>query len=161
MNKGTMKFKQKQEKARLLYLNSNLNQKQIAEQIGVTENTIGNWIEKFEWREFKAALTVTKEQIVKNTYLQIATIQDKVTNEKRVPTVSETDQMLKLGKLISDLDKKIDASIIIQVFIDFGNWAMGKDRAENGQNEKEYLDFVKRMVNFQDLYITNVLNRNT
>lgn len=151
-----MKYKQKQEKAKILYLNSSLNQKQIAEQVSVTENTISKWVEKFGWKTVKAAMSVTKDSIIKNAYAQIAAIQDKITGEERISTPAETDQMLKLSKLISDLNKKIDASVVIQVFTDFE-----KNLHQRTHSDRELnIEFLKKVNRYHDLYVTNMLNDN-
>jgi transcriptional regulator with XRE-family HTH domain len=156
-----MKFKQKQEKARILFLNSNLTQKGIAENVGVTENTISSWIEKFGWRDLKTATTVTKDEVIKMTWRQIADITQKANDEKRTQTPAETDQILKLSKVIKEAEGVINAPIVMQVFIDFDKFLINKLSELKGAKGTEGIEFVKKVNEFQDLYITNLLNDNT
>src|SRR5690606_34412866 len=52
---------QAREYAKTLFLSENLHQKVIAERVGVTEKTIGRWIEVGGWRKLKRSLLTTKQ----------------------------------------------------------------------------------------------------
>ncbi len=52
--------------ARVLYVDKGKTAKQIALEVGVNENTIGKWIEKFNWKKDKAAKILNKESREEN-----------------------------------------------------------------------------------------------
>ncbi|MFK5855121.1 MAG: helix-turn-helix domain-containing protein [Bacteroidota bacterium] len=152
-----MNYKHKREKAKILYLNSDLSQKKIAENIGVTENTISSWIDKYGWRELKAAMTVTKDKVVEMTWRQIAEIGQKAIDEERTQTPAETDQIVKLLKVVKEAEGVINVSIVMQVFMDFDKFLM--NRVPSSKDD-EKLNLVKKINEYQDLYVTNMINHN-
>ena len=151
-----MKYKQKQEKARLLYLNSDLNQKQIAENIGVTENTISKWIEKFGWKKLKVAMSITKDKIIATTYLQIAEIQQKAIDEDRTLSPSESDQILKLSKVVKDLSGSLGVVTVIGVLMNYGNYI--QKRMSGDRSYMSFDDF-KKMVSYHDDFVSFMMNQ--
>ena len=54
---------QRKEFARMLYMQGH-TQKEIAEKVGVTRNTISAWINSEKWGELKAAKTITRKELV-------------------------------------------------------------------------------------------------
>lgn len=57
--------------AKILYINQNLSQKEIAERVGVTEKTIGKWIIKGGWDKLRRSLLTTKKQQIAMMYDQL------------------------------------------------------------------------------------------
>ncbi|NQU32760.1 MAG: helix-turn-helix domain-containing protein [Bacteroidetes bacterium] len=152
-----MSYKVKREQAKILYLNTDLSQKRIAENLGVTENTISSWIEKYGLRDLKAAKTITKGKVVEMTWRQIADIGQKAQDEERILTPAETDQILKLSKVIKEAEGLINVTIVMQVFLDFDKWLMDKMTSDKSMNDIELL---KKINSYQNLYITNMMNNN-
>lgn len=105
--------------AEQLYVQAGMTFKAIAEKLTVTEKTIGSWAKQGQWKELRAAHTITKDKIVKNLYLNILEIQEKAQEEERILSSKESDQIVKLSQTIENLDKRIALSVIIQVFQDF------------------------------------------
>lgn len=137
----------KKEQAQELYVFTDMAQNEIAEQLGITTKTISVWKREGKWEEIKAARTVTKNQIIQNTYLQIASIYKKAKEEDRNVTVAETDQLIKLGKLIEAIDKKLSLSVIIQVFKELTGFIMNID-----------VDFAKELNKYQQEFINSRVN---
>ena len=69
-----MTREQKRNKARRLYTGSNLTRKQIAEDVGWTEKTLRNWIDKEDWDSLKDAKTITRRQLLQDAYSQLKAI---------------------------------------------------------------------------------------
>lgn len=121
-----MKIKAKKETAKKIFLDTSLTQKEIAERVGVTENTLSKWIREGEWRELKAARRATKDEIIKHTFNQINKIYEEADKDARLLTAKETDQVLKLTKTIDSLKTKINAIVVMEVFMEFDNWLLAQ-----------------------------------
>lgn len=76
-----MKNSDKKALGKNLFINSNLNRKQIAEQIGCTEKTLRTWIENDNWEDLKNSLTITRPQLLQESYAQLKAINEKIKND--------------------------------------------------------------------------------
>ena len=52
--------------------------KDIAAQVGVTEKTLRNWIDKGDWDAMKDAETITRSKLLQDSYKQLAAINNKI-----------------------------------------------------------------------------------
>lgn len=75
---------QAKEFAKSLYVNEDLHQKVIAERVGVTEKTLGKWINDGGWKKLKTSLLTTKENQISNLYDQL----EKITEEIRTRAIT-------------------------------------------------------------------------
>jgi DNA-binding transcriptional MerR regulator len=66
-----MKNAQKKELARGLYINSSLNQTEIATQVGTTPKTLRTWINEGGWSEIKQSKTLTRPHLLQQAYLRL------------------------------------------------------------------------------------------
>ena len=76
-----MTNKEKKQLARSLFIKSGINRKQLAQQVGCTEKTLRSWIEKEGWEQVREAETITRSQLIKDAYRQLAAI-NQVINEQ-------------------------------------------------------------------------------
>ena len=53
--------KQKKEWAKVLYVKENLTQKEIADKVGSTRQSVSRWISEGKWEELKVGMTLTTE----------------------------------------------------------------------------------------------------
>ena len=53
---------QKKDWAKMLYTKETLTQAEIAERVGVSRVTVNNWINKENWEQLKASVTITREE---------------------------------------------------------------------------------------------------
>lgn len=112
----------KKEIAKLLYINNDFTQKNIAEKIKVTENTIGKWVKDEKWDEQKKALSVSKTTLLKKMYSYLETILDK--EEGSIVA----DRVVKITRAIERLqDKKASFENYIEVFQNFTNYVSRED----------------------------------
>lgn len=103
-----------------LYMRTEMTQKEIALQAGVGSDTISDWVRKGNWKELKAANSVTRAQVINNTLMQIKELQDEINGrEKKYPTPKESDTMIKMSNLIRDLDKSLSLPDYISVCTEF------------------------------------------
>lgn len=122
--------KQKKEWAESLYLNNHLTQKEIAAKVGVSSNTVSNWVKKEKWEERKAGLTLSREAQLDNLYRQVVEINAAITGKKkgeRYPTTKEADILSKLSASIKNMESDAGISEIISVGMRFIKWVRQVD----------------------------------
>lgn len=76
-----MKIVDKKNLAQSLYVKSDLSRKQIAENAGVTEKTLRNWISEGEWDKQRDAIQITRPQLLQEAYSQLKAINEKIKTE--------------------------------------------------------------------------------
>lgn len=76
-----MTNKQKKLVARSLYLKSQMNRKQIANQVNVTEKTLRKWIDEGDWDTVKEAETISRKELLREAYAQLRAINKKINDE--------------------------------------------------------------------------------
>ena len=122
-----MKVNDKKELAKLLFTKDNLDQKEIAEKVGVSEKTISKWVNANdeEWKKLRQSLIVTKEQQLRRIYDQLdelnATIMKREPG-KRYADSKEADTMVKLTAAAKNLEADASVADIIEVQKRFLNW---------------------------------------
>lgn len=119
-----MKNSEKKEKARALFLNSSLNQKEIASQVKVTEKTLRKWREDEDWQTLRDLKTITISQLRQDTYSQLRAINKEINELKNGDIKSRKilfDSKAILGK---ELDRLSDSPLHIYIGImdEFIGW---------------------------------------
>ncbi len=116
----TISREAKRNLARELYLTNKYQQKEIAQMVGVSENSVGRWVKDGKWELLRANLTTTKESVLANWYAQLAAlnkiIADRPENE-RFPTSSESDRIIKISAAIKKLETETGIAEITSVCI--------------------------------------------
>lgn len=69
---------QKKEWAKQLFCEGEILQKAIAAKVGISERTIGIWIEKENWKLLKKSLLMTKQEQLANLYDQLTEINEAI-----------------------------------------------------------------------------------
>jgi transcriptional regulator with XRE-family HTH domain len=83
--------------AKVLFVNDNISQKEIAERLKVTEKTVSKWANEGDWEKLKISLLVTKDNQLTALYGQLQTVNDEI---KTRPVVRDIPNfMLKPIKL--------------------------------------------------------------
>lgn len=139
----TMKNAQKKVLAKELYLSTDLTLKEIAENVGVTANTIGKWCAS--WKQIKAAKTSTKDEVVARYMRMIDSILKVAEDEGRVITDGEADKISKLNKAKDSIDKGVGLSVFIQVFQEYNSWLI----PINPELAKENNTFQSKFINLK------------
>jgi predicted transcriptional regulator len=104
--------------ARELYVLGNQTQKSIADTIGVTEKTLGKWIKENSWDALKDLQSITKKQLLTDSYAQLAAVNLAIKANGNVPTKEQYDAKSILGK---EIDRLSDSPLAVytDVFSEF------------------------------------------
>jgi len=125
---------EKKKLAKELFLTAKHPQREIAKIVGASENTIGKWVKDGKWELLRANLTTTKENILSNWYLQLAEMNNNITNRKegeRFPTSSESDRMIKISSAIKKLETETGIAEITSVCIVYADPSTSNSDVKN------------------------------
>lgn len=64
--------------AKMLFVNENISQKEIAERLFVTEKTVSRWVNEGDWDKLKVSLLVTKDSQLTALYAQLQAVNDEI-----------------------------------------------------------------------------------
>lgn len=145
-------MKMKKDYAKMLFLQSNLTQQEIAERVGTSAQTICKWKADDKWDSLKANYVISRQETLSRTYAQINQIfsqleaPDESGKENRAISSKEADTLSKLASTAKALESDLSISVYIDVFIKFGNWLRDADFA-----------LAKKMAELQDAFIKEQL----
>lgn len=138
-----LKKAQEREYARVLFISGNHSQKEIAERVGVTEKTLGKWIEEGSWHKLRKSMLTTKQTNLGLLYDQLDWLNlDISVRDLKVATTKEADVLIKLTAAIKNLETETSLGEIIEVARGFIEFVRTQD-----------LDLAKKITIFFDLYI--------
>jgi len=126
-------IQQKKDWAKLLFTRENLSQKEIAERVGVSAQTVCKWVKDGLWDELKVSITITKEEQLKNLYRQLSELNKAITSRDsgaRYATTAEADTISKLAGAIDKMETDIGLADIISTFRSFLDWIRKTDLAQ-------------------------------
>lgn len=140
----TLTNQQKKDWAKLLYLQQGLTQQEIAEKVGVSRITVGRWIAQEGWEMLRAAVTSTREEQVRNLYMQIAQINRAVSeSETRYATPAQADTINKLSAAIAKMEGDFGIADIIGVSKKFLTWQRERDPEKAVEISAYFDEFIK------------------
>lgn len=132
----------KKELAFALFMMGETNNR-ISERVGVSEKTIGNWSEKFGWKERRAAVEVSRPEIVNKLLKEI--------NNLIESGNVDADKLSKLSATIERIEKKDSLVNHIHTFMQFGEFLNKLIGIELSSDD------VKMIVRLQDRFIQEKL----
>ena len=146
---------QKRELARMYYMNGD-SQKNIAEKVGVSAQTVNKWVEQGDWVKKRAAQNITRPELVNKLLVTINTLIEQV-NESEDPNLIAGlgDKLSKLSTTIDKLDKKASVVDAIEVFMAFGKWLQYRATFDDEITP----ELLKAVNKYQDLYITELISK--
>lgn len=98
-----MNLKEKKTLAEQLFVRAGFNQKSIVAQLKISAPTLKKWIEAGQWKEMKAASSITKGQLIRNCYEQLLAIDQKIKDLGNIPTKELADAKGVLRKTLETL----------------------------------------------------------
>lgn len=115
----------KKDLAKYLYLDGSMNQKDIAERVGISEQTLTSWVKKYQWATLRKSLLTTKKQELSRLYAQLEELNTHILQKpegSRWADSKEADIISKLTASIRQLETDTSIADIIDVFIKFGDY---------------------------------------
>ena len=144
---------QKRELARMYYMNGD-SQKNIAEKVGVSVQTLGKWVEQGKWAEKRAAQNITRPELVNKLLGTINTLIEQVSESEDPNLIAGLgDKLSKLSTTIEKLDKKANVVDAIEVFMAFGKWMQYRATFDDDITP----ELLKAINKYQDLYISELI----
>jgi transposase-like protein len=141
---------QKKEWAMHLYTADELTQKQIAQKVGVNENTVGRWVTEGNWDKRRKTLLVTKKEQLSMLYdiLEKLTQEGKKALEDDDPTTNpNADAIIKITAAIKKIESETGIGEMIDTLKDFISFVQQED-FEAAQTINRFADtFIKDRLN--------------
>lgn len=139
-----------QEKARAeeLFVSTDLTQDRIAQIVGVSNKTMGEWVNANDgrWKQLRAANGIKKSSIVGMLLMQMNNLLEVINARpegERFPSSTEADTISKIAGQIERLEKKNNLSGYIQVMDEFMDFLNRRDPALVRTVAPYLLDFAK------------------
>ena len=140
----TLEQAQRQELARMYFMQG-MKQKEIADKVGVSRNTICAWIRDGKWDTVRAAKTITRSELVKKMLNDL--------DEKLATGQWTADEIIKVASAIEKLDKQTNIVTITEVFTAFNQWLVSRMQVDSELTP----EIVKIINTYQDKFISEKL----
>lgn len=128
-----MTNQQKKEWAKLLYTKEQMSQKDIAEKVGVTPQTVNRWVKRENWDKLRISLSVTREEQLSHLYSHLSEINASIATRpegERFPNAKEADTITKLSTSIDKLERESGVGEVISAFSQFTKWLRERNLEE-------------------------------
>ena len=148
---------QERELARLYYMQGE-QQKTIAEKLGIGENTVARWVKDGQWEARRAALNITRPEIVNKILVLISKILEKVDDiEEMEPEALAKliSQIQKLANSIEKLDKRATVMDNIETFQNFNRWMESRMKEDPDLTPQ----LLTKIAQLEDLFVTEQFNK--
>ncbi len=107
----------KQYLARILFTREKLEQKLIAEKVGVSEKTIGKWVNENNWHSVRNRLLIGKEEVLNSFYEQLAEINEFIRSKpegERYGDSKVSDTQVKLTAAIRNMETELAIADLVE-----------------------------------------------
>ena len=141
--------KQKKQWAEMLFVKENLTQKEIAQRVDVSEQTLSKWVTTENWERSKFANRVIRVQNIESLQRQLVELNEGIESRpkgERFPSSKEMDAVIKITKAIYNLEDEITQREIIHVFMDYFDWLRAVDLEEAKRQLPFHDQFVKSQI---------------
>jgi DNA-binding XRE family transcriptional regulator len=138
MSEKQLTIAKKKEWAKMLYLNSQFKQKEIAAQVGISEQTMTKWVNEGDWEKLKTSLLTTNAEQLAFLYDVLKKLNEQAQialTDDDPKTNPDTDGIIKITKAIHYLQTKTgvgqmyETGMAFLTFLQRENPAMAKDVA--------------------------------
>ncbi|TNE29195.1 MAG: helix-turn-helix domain-containing protein [Bacteroidetes bacterium] len=111
-----------------LFIATNKSQKEIAEQIGVSEHTLSKWVNEGNWHDIKTAKTLTRESLLSEAYRRLEKINQKIEDDyDGLPDKKTNDAKSTILREIQTLEKDDSLALTISVMERFTRFVAQRD----------------------------------
>lgn len=142
---------QKKEHAKLLYTVEGVTvQKELAERVGVSPQTINKWVNSEDWETLRSSLLLTKEAELRRLYRRFTFLNDMIEErelaDRKPVSNAEADALVKISTAIKNLETDVSAAEAMETMKNFINSV----RPNN-------LDLAKQITREADHYIKTLI----
>jgi hypothetical protein len=140
----------KKEFARVLYMDGN-SQVEICDKVNVSRTTLSKWISMLGWAEMRAAISITRPELINKALITINNILDQInaSDADVADTAAAADKLSKLASFIEKLDRKENVVDAVNVFMAFNSWLQYRMKADPELTP----ELVKVVNKYQDMYL--------
>jgi len=146
----TEAMQRKYDHAKLLYTVEGVTvQKELAERVGVSAQTITKWVNDEGWESYRASVIITKEAELSRMYAQVTELNDFILLKpkgQRFANSKEADTLGKLSAAIRQLETETSVADTIEVLKNFINHIRQDDYEK-----------AKEVTNLADIFIKSIL----
>lgn len=146
----TEAMQRKYNHAKLLYTVEGVTvQKELAERVGVSLQSINKWVNDEAWESFRASVIITKDAELHRMYMQVTELNDFIMLKpkgQRFANSKEADTLGKLTAAIRQLETDTSVADTIEVLKNFINHV----------REDDY-EKAKEITSFADIFIKSII----
>lgn len=145
----------KKELARVLFM-AGKSQADIAEQVGVSRQTVSKWANESAWAEARAAQNITRPELVNKLLRTIDQLIEQVNASEDPALISGlADKLAKLSAVIEKLDKKANVVDAIEVFMAFNKWLQSRRETDPDLTP----DLLRAINKYQDKFVVEMMGK--
>ena len=141
-----VKDPQKYEYAYLLYM-QRVPQKEIADRVGVSQQTLSKWKDDGGWQLKRVARTVSRDQIINKTLMKINELLD---NEEDF----NGDEFAKLSSQLEKIKGGYTMDDVADILTKFGDYIIEQSASDRAITT----EFVQLLTKYQDKYLLMRIN---
>ena len=141
-----VKDPQKYEYAYLLYM-QRVPQKEIADRVGVSQQTLSKWKDDGGWELKRVARTVSRDQIINKTLMKINELLD---NEEDF----NGDEFAKLSSQLEKIKSGYTMDDVADILTKFGDYIIEQSASDKAITT----EFVQLLTRYQDKYLLMRIN---
>lgn len=138
--KGGRRLDKERELARLYYMQGDA-QKDVADRIGVSAQTMSRWVREGQWDTLRAAHTVSRKELVVKMLAHI--------NQRLEEGDWTADEIVKAASAIEKLDKQTNIVTVIEVFTAYNKWLVSRMEFDPDLTP----ELVQKMNKYQNIYV--------
>lgn len=113
---AALTLEEKRDWAQYLYTEAKLNQKEVANKVGVSQKTIGEWKEKYMWEDLRKSLLTTRKEQLAILYNQLDAITGYIRDhQNNIPDSKQSDSILKITAAIKNLETEFSIGDVYEI----------------------------------------------
>ena len=112
--------------ARILYLQCEMDIKELTQSLMVPEEVIKRWIQTGEWDSFRQSLSISKKRQLKYLYKALNTLTSKLSATDE-PVPKDVELMVKYSTMIKNIDTEQDLTGLLHIAETFVRWLYRKN----------------------------------
>lgn len=117
--------------AEKLFLMGDIDQKEIARLVVVSEVTISKWVNdpEMNWKAKRKSFLVTKQEVIRRLYNIIEKVTRRMDDDETGGDTKEADKLIKYTAALNNLETETSVHEVMEVAMKFGKWLIAIDPA--------------------------------